>query len=182
MIDRGLIGQYVLLFLADGVAGYFLQFVGYALAIHAFNKRRIITGSFFSMAIIFAIFSFMIRNTPYIKFGCHTILTAIICVIISCKVFKTEIYPTVLAVLLTIVSILFFEMLTFVIFTTILGSEDFSKFFVGIKTTAESISRALLGVPTNILLVIEMFIVYKYYLKKVKNDDLNGAADKENSR
>ena len=182
MVDWRLIGQYVLLFLADGVAGYFLQFVGYTLAIHAFNKRRVAVKPFFSMTIIFTVFAILIRNIPYIKFGYHTIFTIIICVILSCKVFKTEIYPTVLAVLLTVVSILFFEALTFGIFTTILGSEDFSKFFVGIKTTAESISRALLGVPTNILLVIEMFIVYKYYLKKVKNDDLNGAADKENSR
>lgn len=181
MVDWRLIGQYVLLFLADGVAGYFLQFVGYTLAIHAFNKRRVAVKPFFSMTIIFTVFAILIRNIPYIKFGYHTIFTIIICVILSCKVFKTEIYPTVLAVLLTVVSILFFEALTFGIFTTILGNENFSKFFVNAETITELIYRALLGIPANILLLIEMFMIYKYYLKKVKEDGLNRAIGKNDN-
>ena len=158
MVDWRLIGQYVLLFLADGVAGYFLQFVGYTLAIHAFNKRRVAVKPFFSMTIIFTVFAILIRNIPYIKFGYHTIFTAIICVILSCKVFKSEIYPTVLAVLLSVVSI-----------------------FVNAETITELIYRALLGIPANILLLIEMFMIYKYYLKKVKEDGLNRAIGKNDN-
>ena len=181
MIDWNLIGQYALLFLTDGVAGYFLQFVGYALAIHAFNKKQIVAKTFLLMTITFTVFSFAIRSIPYINFGYHTVLIIIVCAILSCTLFKTAIYPTVLAVLLTTISILFFEALTFAIFTAILGSETFNKLFIGTKTIAELTRKALLGVPTNILLIIEMFIIYKYYLKKIKKDDLNGATSEKSS-
>ncbi|MCK9267627.1 MAG: hypothetical protein M0P14_02810 [Alkaliphilus sp.] len=175
MVYWSLIGQYVLLFLVDGIAGYFLQLMAYTLAIHAFNKRQITVRTFFLMTVIFSIFSFAIRNIPCIKFGYHTILITIMCVIFSYTLFKTEIYPTILAVFLTMVSNLFFEALVFGISIKILGNENFSKFFVNIETTAELICRALLGVPANILLLIEMFIIYKYYLKKIKKDGLNRA-------
>lgn len=38
--DYNLIGKYVLLFLANGIAGYFFQFMGHTIAIHTFTKRR----------------------------------------------------------------------------------------------------------------------------------------------
>ncbi|HBR31973.1 MAG TPA: hypothetical protein DD733_07810, partial [Clostridiales bacterium] len=105
MQDWDLIGKNILLFVVDGIFGYFFQFMGHAIAIHTFNKRQIKPKSFLLMTVIFAVSAYLIRLLP-IVFGYHTILNMIVCIVVSVLVFKTAIYPTVLAVLLTIVSIL----------------------------------------------------------------------------
>ncbi|MDI9476509.1 MAG: hypothetical protein GX248_09505 [Peptococcaceae bacterium] len=174
MIDWNLTGQYAALFLIDGITGYFLQSMGCVLAIHAFNKKQITARTLVSMAVVFAAVSFAIRSIPNINFGYHTILIIIVYAILSCTLFKTAIYPTVLAVLLTTVSILFFEALTFAIFTAILGSGKFNKLFINARTIVELIRKALLGIPTNILLITEMLIIYNYFFKKSEEDDLSG--------
>lgn len=172
MLDWNLTGQYVLLFLTDGIAGYFLHFMGYALAIHAFNKKQIVAKTFLLMTTVFSLASFGVRSIPGINFGYHTILIITICIILSYTLFKTTIYPTVLAVLLTTISILIFETLTFWTFIAILGNEKFNEFFIGTKTTVRAIQRSLMGVPMNILLTIEMLIIYNYFLKKLKKDSI----------
>ena len=181
MLDWKLIGQYALLFLIDGIGGYFLQSMGYVLAIYAFNKREIVAKDFLFMTIMFSVFSFGIRNIPNINFGYHTILIVISYITLSCTLFKMTIYPTVLATLLTIVSILIFEALTFGAFILLLGHGKFNEFFVDTKTIAEAIRKALMGIPTNIFLVTEVFIIYSHYLKKIKKDDLGGKTGKKYS-
>lgn len=181
MFDWNSIGQYALLFLTDGIGGYFLQFMGSALAIHAFNKKQIVARTFLFMTIIFSVSSFAIRNIPNINFGYHTILTTIICIILSCTLFKMAIYPTVLATLFTTVSVLVFEALTCGIFILLVGSVKFNELFINTQTIVGSIRKALMGIPTNILLITEMFLIYKYISKKSEEDGLNGKISERHS-
>ena len=181
MLDWDLVRQYVLLFLTDGIGGYFLQSVGYVLSVHAFNKEKVVAKNFLFMTIVFSVFPFLIRSIPNINFGYHTIFIIIIYIIFSCTLFKMAIYPTVLATLLTTVSVLVFEALTCGIFVVILGSQNFNEFFIDTKTIAGSIRKALMGIPINIFLIIEMFIIYNHYLKKIKKDGLNGKTGKKYS-
>ena len=168
MFNWDTIGQYALLFLIDGIGGYFLQSMGYVLAIYAFNKREIVVKDFLFMTIIFSISMFAIRSIPNINFGYHTILIVISYITLSCTLFKMTIYPTVLATLLAIVSILIFEALTFGVFILLLGHGKFNEIFIGTKTIVGSIRKALMGIPTNIILIIEMFITYNCCLKKIE--------------
>ncbi len=181
MFNWDTIGQYVVLFLTNGIAGYFLQFMGYVIAIHAFNKKRIATRNFLFMTAMFSVSSFIIRNIPNINFGYHTVLIIIACTILSCTLFKMMIYPTVLATLLATVSILIFEALTFGVFILLFGSARFNEIFISTKTIAGAIRKAMLGVPTNIFLITEMLIIYNYCLKKPKKDDLNGKIGEKHS-
>ena len=181
MLDWDLVRQYALLFLIDGIGGYFLQSMGYVLAIYAFNKRKIVVKDFLFMTTIFSIFLFAIRSIPNINFGYHTILIIIMCITLSCTLFKMTIYPTVLATLLTTVSILIFEALTFGVFILLLGHGKFNEFFIDTETIAGSIRKALMGVPSNIFLITEMLIIYNYCLKKPKKDDLNGKTGEKHS-
>lgn len=181
MLDWKLIGQYALLFLIDGIGGYFLQSMGYVLAIYAFNKREIVVKDFLFMTIIFSISMFAIRSIPNINFGYHTILIIIMCITLSCTLFKMMIYPTVLATLLATVSILIFEALTFRVFILFFGSARFNEIFISTKTIAGAIRKAMLGVPTNIFLITEMLTIYNYCLKKPKKDDLNGKTGEKHS-
>ncbi|PKM62984.1 MAG: hypothetical protein CVU97_02560 [Firmicutes bacterium HGW-Firmicutes-21] len=179
--DFNLIGKYLLLFLTDGIFGYFLQFLGYSLAIHAFNKKRIQPKPFLLMTIIFSLLAFGIRKLP-ISFGYHTIIITIVCMIISYTLFKTSIYQTVLAVLLTVVSILIFEgLVVYGIFSVILGSDTVDSILSEAPNVDSSLKKTLLGIPTNFLLVTEMFFLYRILPKRLKKGGSDGEAGKANS-
>lgn len=158
--DYNLIGKYIILFIANGIFGYFFQFMGHTLAIHTFNKRKLTFKSFVVMTCIFSVLAYIIRLLP-ISFGFHTIIIMIVCILISNLVFKTAIYPTVLGVLLTVVSILVFEMVTYSILSIVLSSATVDLYLADTSSIDGSIRKAIMGIPTNIFLVSEMIILYK---------------------
>ncbi len=174
-----LTGKYLLLFLTDGVLGYFLQFIGYSLAIHAFNKRKIEAKSFVLMTLVFSVFAFGVRRLP-ISYGFHTVIIMIICILVSYIIFKTAIYKTVLSVLLTTISILIFEIILINVFSYAFGVEKLEAIFQNNSSVDGMINIALLGFPTNFLLLTEMITLYCVLMKKSKRDGSNGEISKEN--
>ncbi|HAN20936.1 MAG: hypothetical protein A2Y15_02965 [Clostridiales bacterium GWF2_36_10] len=178
MMNWDQIGKYCSLFLADGVAGYFLQFIAYSLAIHAFNKLMIKPLRLFVMALTFSILAFGIKKLPI---NIDIILIMIACILLSYLLFKTNIYSTVLAVLLTALSVLIFELVTYGIANLIFGTEKFNYYFYDKSSIDNLIIKALIGIPTNIFLIIEMIFVYKIIPSKLKKGVYNGEDSKENS-
>lgn len=174
------IGKYLLLFLTDGVAGYGLQFLSYSLAIYAFNKMKIKPLALFTMTLIFAVMTYGIRRLP-ISFGFHIILIMISCIMVSYLIFKTSIYPTVLAILLSAVSVLIFELAAYGVLNMILDVDKFDLYFKDTSTVDALIRKALMGIPTNILLVIEMIILYLMLPNKLKKGGFNGEVSDKDS-
>lgn len=116
------------------------------------------------MTLIFAVSAFLIRKLPLTTSN-HTILIMILCILVSLILFKTSIYPTVLAVLFTIVSITIFEAISLGIINIITDIDIMATIFNENATVEEEIKIALFGIPTNIFLLVEMIFVNKYFYK-----------------
>lgn len=169
----------LLLFLVDGIAGYGLQFFGYAMSVFIFNNRKFSVKIISLMTVIFSLFAFLIRKL-HISFGFHTILIMISCILLSYIIFNFSLYPTVFSVLFTAISVLFFEMVTVLILTAILGQEQFDIYFKNISTIQDKIVKSLMGLPQNILLILEMYLLYKIQPKFVKKVQNNGKVSSKN--
>ena len=165
--------DYLKLFLADGLMGYVIQSMGNILAIYAFNKRRINTKWFLVTTLLFSVVMFIIRNIN-INFGIHTILIMIVFILISIGMLKTQIYYTVLAELVTTVTIMICEVINYGILTIIFGSTNIDTILKGDGTLQGDINKAVAGIPTNLILIIVMFILYKIFTKKIKGGKVNG--------
>lgn len=157
--------EYLKLFIVNGVLGYFLQAIGYVLAIFAFNKRSLQAKKFIIISIIFSTIVFLIRQIGAISFGFHSILIMILFIIISVIFLKTSVYPTVLAVLLGTVMVMVFETINYGMLSLFLDPDTISTIFSTGATITEQIQKALLGLPTNILFIVIMTIIYQIRLK-----------------
>ncbi len=168
--------DYFKLFLINGVLGYCLQSMGDVIAIAAFNKKPISAKELIYRSLIFGIIAFGIRQINAINFGFHTIL--IIFIVISIRFFKTSSYPTVLAVLLTSVMIIVCETINYGLLSLILDPDTMSYLLKGGETLNGQINKALVGIPTNIMLIGFITIIYKFQMKRVEKEKANGEAGK----
>lgn len=168
--------DYFKLFLINGVLGYCLQSMGDVIAIAAFNKIPISAKELIYRSLIFGIIAFGIRQINAINFGFHTILIMIIFIVISIRFFKTSSYPTVLAVLLTSVMIIVCETINYGLLSLILDPDTINYLLKGGETLNGQINKALVGIPTNIMLIGFITIIYKFQMKRVEKEKANGEA------
>lgn len=171
--------DYIKLFLADILFGYILQSIGYVLSIFAFNKRRINFKMSTILVLLFSVVMFLIRQIDVINFGIHTILIMIAFILISLGILKTQIYSTVLAVLVTAITIMVSEVINFGILTLIFGAEKIDAMLKSDGTMQGAINKAVAGIPTNLILVTVMLILYIIFSKKIRGGKNNGKTGKE---
>jgi lysylphosphatidylglycerol synthetase-like protein (DUF2156 family) len=166
------------LFLVNGVFGYFLQAMGYVIAISAFAKKPMRLKYFLLCTLAFSIVTFFVRQIGSISFGFHTILIMIAFSVISIIIFKTPIYPTVLAVLLTAVAVTLSEGINYSLLSLIFDQNTVTLLIKGDGTTTGEVKRALAGIPTNIILLGIMLTIYHFRMKKLKKESKNGETGK----
>lgn len=166
--------EYVLLFLTDGVLGYFLQGVGYLLGVYAFVKRKITAREFIPMAIAYGLVAFGIRRIGVISFGFHTILIMITIILLAVLLLKTPAFMTVVGVLTASVAILLAEIINIFILNGVLGHQQMAAIMAGDGTITGEINKAVAGIPTNLILVLAMFIFYTLRMKRKKESSCHG--------
>lgn len=170
--------EYLKLFLVNGVLGYFLQAMGYVIAISAFNKKQIQLKYFLLCSLAFCIVTVIVRNMGSISFGFHTILIMIAFSVISITIFKTSVYPTVLAVLLAAVAVTLSEGINYLLLRLIFDQNTVTLLLTGDGTTSGEVKRALAGIPTNIILLGIMLTIYHFRMKRLKKEAKNGESGK----
>ena len=166
--------QYILLFLTDGVLGYFLQGVGFLMGVYAFVKRRIVAREFIPMAVLYALVAFGIRQISIISFGFHSILIMIIFILLAVLVLKTPAFMTVVGVLASSVAILLSELINLSVLSAIMGHEQIMTIIAGGDTVAGKIHKAITGVPTNLILIAAMFVFYQLRMRSKKEREQDG--------
>lgn len=152
--------KYLLLFLSQGILGYLLQSIGYVLAVFAVCKIRFKAKSFWPIVLIYSVITFAVRQINEISFGYHTVLIMIAFILLAVFMLKAEVYKTVIAVLFTAVFTLLCEIINLGMLNIILGKDTTDMLLKGDGTMIGEVHKALLGVPTNIILIIGMSVFY----------------------
>lgn len=169
--------DYFLLFLSQGVLGFLLQSIGYALAILAVSKIKINFKIFVPLILIYSVVTFAIRQITLISFGYHTVLIMIAFILIAVVMFKTSVYTTVVAVLLTAVVTLLCEVLNLAALNLFAGHETTTALLEGDGTNHGEVMKALAGVPTNIILIVLMAVFYFIRMRKTTSTEGDGTCD-----
>ncbi|NLU25487.1 MAG: hypothetical protein GXW99_12455 [Clostridiales bacterium] len=167
--------EYLLLFLTDGIMGYFLQGVGYLLGVFASVKRKITFREFVPMAALYGLVAFGIRKINVISFGFHTILIMIAIILLAVLLLKTPTFMTVVGILISSVAILVAEVINMAVLSGIFGYPAMMAILAGDGTIYGEINKAVAGIPTNLILLIIMFITYKLRMKPKKEHGSHGA-------
>ena len=169
--------QQLLLFAADGLCGYCLQAFAYLLAIWAMNQRALDWKPLLAGTALFSVITFGIRNIPGISFGFHTILTLIAFIGLAHWLFKTPLYPTVLAVLLTTIATILCEAVNVGALSAIIGAQQFTEAMKDTVTLEGRLGRALLGIPGNLLLCLLICLLYRFRKKFLLKVTRRGKTD-----
>lgn len=157
--------NYILSRIIDFILGYFLQSLACALNIYALNKKKIDIKLFAVMTVLFSICTLIIRNINIINFGYHTILIIAAFVLISITIFKFPIYSTALAMLMSTIMIMLCEIVNYLIMYSIIGEQTVSLIMTQSGIYENPIYKSLLGIPTNIILVIVSYFIYRLTTK-----------------
>ncbi len=174
--------DYLLLFLVNGVLGYGLQSLGNLLAILAINKKKIPFKQFILCLLLFSLLMFGIRSITAFSFGFHTILIMLAFIVLSVLILKVSVPQTVLAVLLTSVVIILAEIINFGALRLFFGSDTVDVYLKGDGTLQGNIMKAVIGIPTNVILITVMAIFYRIRMKKADKKEIqDGEAGAQNS-
>lgn len=157
--------NYLLLFLTDGVLGYFLQGMGYVIGLNAFTRKKFRAWEFILTSIGFSLIIFGIRSMSIISFGFHTIMILISFILIYAVFLKTNMFYTVVGTLVTVVVTTVAEVLNMLIMLLMIGRVRLDTILGGTDTIDGKIAKAVIGIPTNIILLSVVLLIH-YFIRR----------------
>lgn len=164
--------KFLLLFLFDIVLGYIPQAAGCAVCLFAITGQRLKSKSFLITSVIFSAIAVVIRlicNYGLIDFGFHTVLIWMIFVIVAILYNKFPVLQSTISILLSGILIFLAEIVVGIILTLSIGGERFNAIMDNTATIEGQITRAMYGIPMNILflgIVLVVYIIFKHRRSK----------------
>ena len=159
---------FLTLFLFDIVLGFVPQATGCAVCLFAMTKQRLLTKSFLITSVIFSAIAMFVRlicNYGLIDFGFHTILIWIIFVVVAITYNKFPVLQSTISIMLSGLLIVVTELITGGVISIMIGTERFNAMMNNTATTDGQITRAIYGIPMNVLFVAVALLFY-YILKR----------------
>lgn len=167
----------LLLFFLNVILGYCLQSAGYLIVVHAAGHVKINIKNLILMSVGIGLLSWGIRSITLLTFGFHTILIMICIILLSVFILKTQVFSTVVGVLCSSVLVLCCEMIMIGILS-LCGMSDVLNYD---DIIAQKITKALCGVPTNIMLIAISAVIYKIRMKYHKEKEQSGEVSEADS-
>lgn len=151
------------LFLLDIILGFVPQAAGCAICLFAFTKQSLRSKSFLFTSLIFSGIAIAVRlicNYGLIEFGFHTILIWMIFVIVAITYNKLPVLQSTISIMLSGVFIVVAELITGVVISLFIGGEKFNAIMDNTETIDGQITRAICGIPMNIMFVAIAILTY----------------------
>lgn len=154
---------FLTLFLFDIVLGFIPQATGCAICLFAFTKQPLKSKSFLLTSIIFSAIAIVVRlicNYGLIDFGFHTILIWLIFVVVAITYNKLPTLQATISIMASGILIVITELIAALFLTLIIGAERFNAIMDNTSTIEGQITRAMYGVPMNILFVAVTLLAF----------------------
>ena len=155
----------LMVFVAEGLLGYFLQCIGCILGICAVARKRVNWLPLLIASAVFAVIVYVIRTVGRFNFGVHTMLILLIVNLICILFLKIDIKHSVLGSLLFTIMVLAGEIISYSVLLTFMDQAQ-----INIQM-AQPLFKAWSAVPGNLLLGIIVTIAYVLRVVKGKKDD-----------
>ena len=157
------------LFIAEGLLGYFLQCGGYIGGICSVAGLKIRPLPFLISSIVFAVATFLVRTLGRFNFGVHTMLILLIVNLICILFLKIDVKHSVLGSLMVTIIVLAGEMINLAVLMLFLDQSQINA------QMSQPLFKAWAAVPGNVLLGAIVTIAYiKRVIKGKKSDGETG--------
>ncbi|MBO7761764.1 MAG: hypothetical protein J6T24_03100 [Clostridia bacterium] len=155
--------QFLTLLLFDIILGFVPQAMGCAVCLFAFANQPLRSKNFLFTSLIFSGIAIVVRiifNYGLIDFGFHTVLIFLIFAVVAITYNKFPVLQSTVGIMLSGVLIVVAELITGVVISLFLGMETFDAIMDNTATIEGQITRALCGIPMNILFVAIALLAY----------------------
>lgn len=172
--------QILLWILFEIILGFIPQAMGCAVLLFTFTKQPLRSKSFLITSLIFSAVAIAVRlmvNYGLIEFGFHTILNWLIFGIVAIAWNKFPVLQSTISIMLSGVLIVATELVVAAFFMLTLGGEKFDAVMNNTATIEGQITRALYGIPMNILFVAVALLACYLTARKRARASLKGAAE-----
>jgi len=172
--------EHLILFLVDIVLGYVPQAMGCAICLFTITSQPLRSRRFLLVSLIYAVVAMAIRllyNVGLINFGFHTIIIWMIFIFIAILYLKLPVLQSTISILLSGILITVAEIMTAIVLSAVLGTENFNAMMNNTATTQGQIEKAICGIPMNFLFLIIVLIV-SCVVRKTRAQKLVQAAEK----
>ena len=155
----------LMVFVAEGLLGYFLQCIGCILGICSVARKRVNWLPLLITSAVFAVIVYVIRTVGRFNFGVHTMLIILIENLICTLIFKIDVRHTILGSLIITTVVLAGEMINYGLLMVFFDQAQITA------NMAQPLFKAWAAVPGNVLLGIIVTIAYILRVVKGKKDD-----------
>ena len=155
--------QVLKLILIDVLLGYVPQAAGCAICLFMVNRKSINSRSFWMTACLFSAIAILVRtsfNIGLIDFGFHTIFIWALFILIAIGYNKFPAMQSICSILLSGILIAAAELVTAGAMILAIGDARFTEIMNNTSTTADKITKAICGIPANMLFVLLILIIY----------------------
>ena len=155
--------QLLKLILFDVLLGYVPQAAGCAICLFMINRQSINSRKYWLTACIFSAIAILVRtsyNIGLIDFGFHTVFIWALFILIAIWYNKFPAMQSICSILLSGILIAASELLTAGALIIILGDTRFTEIMNNTATIDGKITKAMCGIPANMLFVLLILIIY----------------------
>ena len=163
--------RYFIFFLSDIMLGYVLQAIGCTICLFDVTNQDFRSRKFWLTTLIFSAIAFVIRmayNLKFIDFGFHTVIIWILFILVAIGFNKLPVMQSVGSILLSGVLITVAELITAMVLILTYGNEKFDSLMNNTATLEGATTKAVLGIPANILFVLIVSLIYFIRLRMRK--------------
>ena len=155
--------QLLKLIFFDVLLGYVPQAAGCAICLFMINRQSINSRKYWLTACIFSAIAFSVRtsyNVGLIDFGFHTVFIWALFILVAIWYNKFPAMQSICSILLSGILIAASELLTAGALIIILGDTRFTEIMNNTATIDGRITKAMCGMPANMLFVLLILIIY----------------------
>lgn len=166
--------KHLIFFLTDILCGYVPQAAGCAICLFMVTNQRLCSRKFCLTTAIFSAIAIVIRTAYDIKlidFGFHTIIIWSIFILVAIGYNKLPAMRAICSILLSGILITAAELITAGAMIAIYGNDKFTAMMNNTQTIDGQITKAICGIPANMLFVVVVLIAY-FVKKELKKKQL----------
>ena len=153
------------LFIAEGLLGYFLQCGGCVVGICAVAKKQAHWLPLLITSVLFAISIYLIRTLGKFNFGVHTMLMLLIVNLLCVLILRVDIKPSILGSLIVTLMVLASEVVNYSLLLIFFDQAEITR------RMTEPLFKAYAAVPGNV--VFSIIVIFAYIKRAVKGKKLD---------
>lgn len=156
--------DFLVMFLLKGVLGYLVQLYAIVIGMHSIARQPVEWARVSLVCACGAVLTWLVRSSPMLQFGVHTLLTCLIINIGCIFVCKMDVHKSVLGSIVMTILVLLSDIINFAVLK-LFSNMDINEMQLFLQNER---SKAISALPGNVSLVLVALLMYYFCVKRQK--------------